>query len=346
MKQRDLWLAVGAIVVIALAILLKPDMQETPSDQTRYDALAPGLKDQVNAVSRVVLEQGAQLQTTLVQGEDGQWNVKERSGFPADTAAIRKLLLHVAQSEIRTAKTDDPAKWHRLALDDKQATSIQFYSDDTLLHHIWLGKVSSEKTTTYVRTGESPQTYLTSGQLNFTANPNDWLRYKWFELARHRVQSVAFQFDGKRDYVYARSMPKDTMEFSPLPADKRLKTSRMVIDASSYLERFAFTDVLSANRLDKEQAQGDAKDVTRFTTFGGLVIEVAFYMIDYQEWASVKAYVDPLARVQEVTKLPSLEALRAEAQQINALTKGWLYQISPFHYNKLRRSYYDIVELR
>ncbi len=339
--KREKILAVLAIIVVGLALVLRPSQLSTEKGESGYALLTPGLKDTLNDVDEISIRQGEQM-TTLHLSESGDWQVKEIFNYPASTAEIRKLLLFLSQSELRDPKTTDPEKFHRIGVDETLGREIIIRREGEVLHHVILGKVATDIAGTYARMPEATQTWLASGVLAFQPSPKDWLHYELFSVDRKRVKRIRFDFkQGKRDYRYERSSPEDRMVLKPLPNDKQLKQQKTPFDASNYFERMKFIHV-----LEKDTYEGTPFSTVIVETFDGLELRVNFYEVHHEQWAEFIADVRPKLRDDSMKGIKSLEAVRKEAQEINERTRGWLYKLGQFQLNQLTRSYFDIVELK
>jgi hypothetical protein len=335
LSKREIILSLLALLTMVVIVVIRPDMMSHDVTQDTHPLFAAGLKEQLNYVDELVVTRGEST-TTITKNADNMWVVKERSDYPASTAAIRKTLLFLSQSELRTKKTEDESKFVRLGLDDAAATNVMLKKAGSTLHTLVLGNITRDATSTYVRHATDTHAYVASGRLEVSATPNDWLDYDFFSLSRDRVKRIDFKFDGKPAYEYARLAKENAMVLSPLPEAKQLKQQQVPYDPSIYFERMAFTDVMAAG----DHTASESKDITTVETFDGLVLRTTFYEVDLMPWVAFDASL--LENIN--ASLEEKEALQKEVQAINQRTKGWLYQLGQFQQDQLRRSYNDIVE--
>ncbi len=326
-----------AIIIALLAIGLAPRSQQTVDQEREHPLLAPGLKEALNEIDELTVEQG-EYSATVVQNDEGNWTVKELFNYPADTAKIRKLLLHISQSELRTKKTANPARLSRLGLADDQIRSITMKVDGKVKHHIRLGNIARDKINTYARLGDDPQSYVTTGRLEFQAKPHDWLFYDLFSIPRKRVKQISFRLAGKKAYDYSRTKTGEPMVLSPLPDDKELRQRIVPLSQSTYFERMVFTDIHPETNPQQEEPS-----YVRMTTFDGLVVTLYFHFVELHYWVQFAAQADQTAD-EKLEGFQSFDTTRQEAAAINRRTNGWLYELGQFQYNHFLRSYFDIVQ--
>jgi Domain of unknown function (DUF4340) len=335
--KREIILAVIAICLIGASFWMKPTVQQTGETDPVHVLLAKGLKAELNEINAIELTQGEAQKTTITRDADGIWRIKELYDYPASTANIRKALLYLSQSELREKKTDDQTKWDRLGLDHAHATHVKLKKGEETTYHLQLGKVTADATGTYVRLGNSPDTYAASGRLELKANPHEWLFYDLFSIDRARVKRIRYEFTGKKDYEYVRTAPEAEMSLLP-PPEGKLKDRPVPLNPSYYFERLQFTDVMPETKITSS-----VPNETALETFDGLVITVRFYEIDQRNWAQFSARVDTSLRDESVKDLRPLATVQQEANAINERTAGWLYELGQFNYTQLRSSYFDLA---
>jgi hypothetical protein len=298
----------------------------------------PELAGQLNQVSAIKI-QNKEFVTNLTRTNDNKWLVVEKSNYPANMSNLRKMLLYLAGSEIRDKKTSDPLKFSKLNLDEHSGKKIQLFKDGMLMHDIMIGKINADGNATYVKKSGEPQTYLASGDLQFHANPAEWLDFNFVSINPERVQKITFQFSGKKPYQYERQSPNEKLELSPKPDDKLFKTDDNSRNPANYFERLSFTDILPSIKKTSNQ-----QNITTLYTFDGLVISFEFHEIGYSNFVEIKATFDPKIR-DEATNIAANDIIE-EATKINEITSGWLYELGQFQQQNLRRSYMDLTTIK
>ena len=91
----------------------------TASGETLY----PALKNELNAVTAVRIFQPGDTRAVELLRKDSRWTVTERSGYAADGAKVRKLLLALAEAKPVEEKTFNPENYPALGVEDTSAAT-------------------------------------------------------------------------------------------------------------------------------------------------------------------------------------------------------------------------------
>src|SRR5262245_5822040 len=122
MKTQHLLILVAAAVVAVLAALWARSVHEPAHTVGVGTLLVPGLESKLNDVTGLSVKGKNGASVTLVRGAD-IWAVKERSGYPADTGKVRKLLIGLAQAKLVEQKTSNADSYTDLGVADPTAAS-------------------------------------------------------------------------------------------------------------------------------------------------------------------------------------------------------------------------------
>ena len=334
------WLLIACIIVCGAAIMFSPITHQSQDDtKSRYQTLLPELKQHINDVDRITVQRGDE-DITLYMDNAQQWRVKEAENYPASSTEIRKLLLYLSQSQLRNTKTANPELLPRLKLDDEQVSVLTLWRGDDILHRILLGKITPEKTGTYVRlSSDESQSYVASGRIEVSTNPLDWLFYDLFSINTSRVRNIEYALDGYKPYRHTRSSPDTALMFEPLAGDKELQQRYQILSPAAFIEKLNFTDVVPIAKAD-----GEALGTIVVTTFDGLNITFTLYQVEYQQYFAISATADEAMYQKVNNTMQDFTITRQEAAAINERTAGWLYQLGQYHTNQLTKSYFDMVQ--
>jgi hypothetical protein len=180
LNQRNLLILVGALALVALAVLLLDRGGQRQLDEG--DLLLPGLSESLNDVSEVVLRRsGNAVMVTLAQTADG-WVVSDRGNYPANFSRLRQNLRGLAEARIFESKTSNPEFYERLGvrdINDSLATGTEFtITSPTVSAQVIVG-----------RTDEG---------VRARARTTGWIRRCWTfplpEFARHRFDTPMARF--------------------------------------------------------------------------------------------------------------------------------------------------------
>ena len=114
-RHFSILLVLVSIAVLAVALLL-PQQTGRETVELEQGLLLPELGDRVNEATEVMVRRGT-TRVTLRREEQG-WVIAELDAYPADWGKLRSLLADVAQAKIVEAKTDNPAYYQRLGVED------------------------------------------------------------------------------------------------------------------------------------------------------------------------------------------------------------------------------------
>ncbi|MDJ0654831.1 MAG: DUF4340 domain-containing protein, partial [Xanthomonadales bacterium] len=195
MTQKSLaGLAIAAVLAVILATWLTSQRQ-TPTETESGGALVEGLKDQVNSVTRMVINDGDD-QVTLERSDVG-WGIAERGGYPADISQLRRKLLALSDAELVEPKTSNPDNYATLGVsdvdaDDDQNTLVTLEGLDRSVSVI-IGKSAQTRGATYVRRSGEDQSWLAQGDLALEANASRWLAKDLIDVQQSRIKRVVIQ---------------------------------------------------------------------------------------------------------------------------------------------------------
>ena len=346
MSRRALVLLLAALAILAViaGVLLREDQ----NGRRPEELLLPGLKEQLNAIQRIVVTgPGNTPVATLERGTD-DWTVTEHSGYPADVARIRRNLLALAEARIIEEKTSNPDYYARLGVQDLNSTTaagIQLTLEDgkePVSVIVGLAPAGSSGETYVRRTGE-PTSWLVTGTFDLGKSGSDWLARDLTDVPAGRIQSVAISHPGletlriaRRPAATATSMVRtgasagdeELAEFlvADVPAGRELSYPGVGngvagVLADLRLENAEPREVLGANP--------GKPVVARFVTTDGLVIETSAWR---------------LPDGTRFTFLASGEgAASAEAATLNARLGGWVYTLPSFKTEQLTRRLQELL---
>jgi hypothetical protein len=280
-------LAALLLAVVLGGMAWKISSDKAPQTEVTRSALSAGLLDKLNEVSRIELR-GADNSTTLKRAKD-QWTVANRDDFPAEPAAVKRLLLGLADLQIVEAKTSLPDSYARIGVADPGAGSdslgVELYGakDDKLLALVVGHKrEGGQQSQRYVRRAGEAQSYLVNGKVEASADPITWLDARIVDVDTARVRQVVITpADGARIAI-AKRKPKDNFfELVDVPAGKVPRSKALVSSLGAVLLDLRFNSVAAAARF------ADAKPLRQTTveTFDGLVTRIDEFEAEGKTWA-------------------------------------------------------------
>jgi hypothetical protein len=355
MNQKTLTILFVATLVVGgvAALKLSRDDASVRSEAPGAELL-PELKNSINNVASIKLER-KDGSATIVRQEKG-WGMAEKNGYPVDAEAVKQTLLVLSDLKPLEQKTDDPARYDKLGVQDPGAegsTSTLVTIQDKAgkeLAKLIVGKQSEGKGglpsgNTYVRRAGDKVSWLAKGNPALKEKTSEWLQKQIIEVKRDRLRSVEVRHaDGEVVHV-ERAKPDDAnFELSGIPEGQELSYPSVAGSITSALEYLNLEDVLPADKVDFTQGAGPTSE---FRTFDGLKVTVqtkedgektyARFSVAYE--APPQVGPTPEAPAADPSKPPEQkpaaqktpEEVQKEASELEARLSKWVYQIPAYN---------------
>jgi hypothetical protein len=309
MHNKVVKLAIAAVVALLLAVWAGVGRQPQES-MPELTALAPGLREGLNDITRVRLTGAASAPiVTLEKGESG-WKVTEKSGYPADIVKVREFLLKLADATLIEQKTADPELHAKLGVEDiaKADAKGALLEIEGLKEPVKLiiGNYNGQGgDSTFVRRAEDNQSWLAKGNFTVDKTSANWLRRDLVDVATNRIEEVAITADGKTLRVF-KSKPDDAnYTVADIPRGREVSSEFVANGLASVLSGLRFDDVMPAGSAEPGQAKVfDA----RYRFFDGLEVRAEAWEVDGKDYARFSASVD------EARAATAVEAEQAKAR--------------------------------
>ena len=342
MRTHHLLILVAAAIVAILAAVWARSIHEPVHTAGAGTLLVPGLEAKLNDVATMSVKGKDGASVTLERGAD-MWSVHEKSGYPADTGKVRKLLIAIAQSKLVEQKTANPESYGELgvadptttastpAAPDKTKTPEKSETSGALVEiqapvegqdkvALIVGNSARGATGTYVRKVGDTQSWLTSGDLSVQADPMTWVDRTIMNVAANRIQQVTIRHPDGQTLVIDKTK-KDDANFTvhDIPEKREVKYASVGNPTASALASLRFDDV--ATLADKDPS-AHSPLVAEYRTFDGMVVTVQTYADGDKRYAHFAAAFDEdQARRFYVPPAPPADAPKADdAEKPDAAT--------------------------
>jgi hypothetical protein len=305
MRLKTFAILTAATVAVAAAAIV---VQTGTTSTTRVAAgekLFADLGTELNSVVRIDVAEHDKSFSIVREGD--AWTLRERAGYRVDPNAVKRVLSALVEMETVEAKTDKPASYSRIDVQDvaaKDAKSIQIVLKNAAgkdVARLLVGKTRESRTASgtarlYVRRPGEAQSWLVKSSLTVDKDPIRWLDRKVVDVARDRITRVATsQPDGGR-LVLVKDKPGEDGKFTiqgTVPAGMKPKSAGDLGAPAGGLSSLEFDDVKRVADVEfGKKPVGEAE----FRTVDGLVISVRMSEADGNVWAIVTASVDEAAR--------------------------------------------------
>lgn len=330
-------LAAAAVLAAAVAVAVSVKSAGPALDPLVGKPVLPKLAERPDAVAKIAIKRGA-IAFTLVKSGD-QWTMPEKSGYRADPAKVRRLLLGLVETRYVEPKTNRPELYARLNLDDpakdkSQATLVEAFDDkSSALGAAIVGKrrvdeLGGGTDGIYVRLPNETRSWLARGTLDLDGEAVQWLERRIVDLDDKRMKLVVLRHADGTALTIFRDKPEDKLALKELPPDRKLKSDVTPVEPASVLQALDLTDVKSAAELP---FPASGMDGASFTNFDGLTVKVDLVKQGEQDWIRLSASAEGDDKV------------KAEAQTLNQRWEGWVYGIASYKAGALRSKLADLL---
>jgi hypothetical protein len=356
-------LILGALAVATIAIGLWISRSSTSSGPDLDAQLYPSLEKELDSVTSVKLLQAGDVPAVELQRGASGWTVAERSGYPADVAKLRKLLLDLAEAKVIEEKTANPQSYATLGVEDTSQPSatgsrVQLAGVSKPVDLI-VGKMAPGAKSRYVRRAGEPQSWLVDRTLDTSTTADAWLRKEIIDVSADRIQSARITLGGAKAYAAEKSgRAAANFDVQGLPRGKELSSPSAANALATSLAGLALTDVRHAKDFVTPGA-----DVADVKTFDGLAIRIEGWKQGEKRYIAVKTAFD--AAQAERSRLPveapasegapssppasatipnTDEKVRQEADSIQQKVAGWVYEIPEYKYDAIFKPLEDLLK--
>ncbi|MBS0394977.1 MAG: DUF4340 domain-containing protein [Proteobacteria bacterium] len=339
MSPRRLALLLALALAVTGGAFWLSSQRTLPRDPDYGTPVLAGLAGRLDAVDEVrVVGAGAQVLVTLKR-IDGRWQVVE-SGYPADVARVRRLLIALGDLHVVEAKTDVAERYAALGVEDVEGAKAQSVRIELrglpepvalLVGHASAGQGA------YVRVPGQRQALEARPGIDVARTPRDWLQRTIVDVAPERVQAVEVaRSDGPAWRALKKARDSAHFDVPDLPKGRELVSLGAADPAGGALGNLEFDELRRA-----PEAAPAHPDRAVVRTFDGLVVMLTGHADGEARWLTVAAAFDadaaahfPPAAGQAA---PGAEQVRAEADRITALTHGWEYRVPPYRFDAIFR---------
>jgi hypothetical protein len=316
-------MVLGVVAAVALGAALWSSQTRRPEQEpSASQPLVPGLEQGINDVTEVrVRTPGDVLQATLKRTEQG-WVMVERDNYAVDPNLLREYLLKLARAKRIEAKTDNPASYYKIGVEDiadakSAATQVEI---DGLAQPVKLliGRNVATGSGTYVRNAGDAQSWQADGDLAVEKVAANWLLRDLVDIAAGRIARVDVTPATGPKIEIARAAPGSAGDFvvANLPRGREA-ASEFVADATAgFLSGLRFDDVLRA-----ADAPAPDKDLTRATFLAGdgTSIAVTAWQVEDKTRAQLVATLDEAiaathVAAEQAKAVREYEALKAQSE--------------------------------
>ena len=348
------------IIILAITVAVvfgawQVSKTNAPTVELTSDTLYPELIDTVNEIESIIIRSSDAATELKKSGES--WVIGNRDNFPAKFDAVKSTILKLAETTVIEQKTAVPAKYATLGVNDPTEGDAKGLrvdikgSDNNPLVALIIGDKRQGRAlgedNYYIRRVEDAASYLASGDLDLSAQIDDWLDADIVDIDTARVRRITITQSGEDPVVIEKADASDNFfTVQNIPAGFQAKSRATVSSLGALLLSVRFEDVIAAEKVAESSARGQIN----VQTFDGLIANLERY--DYQDNEYVKMsfeYDETQAVSSESTDSESEESAEQkspadEVNELNAKTSNWLYALPDFKMRMLDKRLSDLIE--
>ena len=342
-------LCIVAVALLAITVALYNVKLSPTSRFVSGTTLIQGLDPA--SIHRILVKSGSDTATLVRQGEG--FVVVEKDNYPASAKSINSLIFKCLDVRCQEETTKDPANHEKLGVGDesgvgdksKDALSVAFLDakGKTLIGLI-RGERAGDLGGQYVRRLGDNAVYRAERYFNIDSRPIDYINTSFVAVKSDDVSRVDVRA-GQDVYSISRN-DKDEITLENIPKGKRAKATdyRDVFDALTNLD---MTDVSPAAKL---KLNWDGSYTCRLKS--GLSYTVHLAKKDDKHYVRLSATgpvgsgvsVGPKDSKEELKKKEAILLAMKAAPEFTQRHAPWVYEISSYNAEKMRRPFKDLIE--
>ncbi|HEX2139289.1 MAG TPA: DUF4340 domain-containing protein, partial [Woeseiaceae bacterium] len=223
MSARTIRILVAAVVVLFAAVFLLDRQRSTGGDTD--ELLFPDLKEQLDAVTEVTVTDADGKLTIVREGD--RWSVPDKGGYRANTAALRDLLIAIAEARKIEQKTSNSEFYDRLGVQAPQEEG----STGILLEATGPGAAAFalilgdpvQREFRYVRVPDEAQSWLIDRNPDVPDDAAGWLASEIVDIPAAQVQSVSITHDdGEKIRLHKENADAANFAIEDIPEGREL----------------------------------------------------------------------------------------------------------------------------
>lgn len=312
-------LAIAAVASLVTAGIVHSSYDTWTAEKLEGERLFPDFDKDAVAVGQVFLQKGKQT-FTFNRGQDGNWSLAERGGYPVEGKKVRELLAKIVRAELVEAKTRDPERYDLIELGDPtkaDATATLVRMSDgagKMIGELVVGKrrasaFGAGKSGSYVRRPGNPQSWLSSTVIQIPFDVADWVETVFFRMPLAKIKSLQLTPpDGQsvdlvretpatpageaaKDGKPAAKPPEPKFKFATLPQGKQLKQN---VDATVIVKGLETLELTDVRKLADAKVPDDAVRIAAVVeTDDAMKLEATVLRIGGDDrWVSIKVLED------------------------------------------------------
>ncbi len=327
-------LAAATTVLVALVALLNPGRSGPPVPDNA-GALFPDLPARANDLATIEITTNTD-QLTLAK-QDSAWVLPAKDNYPASIDEVRRLVTQLQTLEPTDRKTADPTNHPRLGLtlpnpsedaadNTNEGTRVRLLTTGgNAVADLILGITTNGNQ--FIRRADADQTWLIESPIRAEANPTRWFDPRPVQVERDEVRRITIEHPDGETVTVIKANDDFTLE--NIPDGRELVGPWAAGQIAGALGFINVTDVASDAWMQ------DAEVTT-----------ITYELEPTTDDETGDAEQTLTVRLAERNSQPwaTFRAAGPGADEVNAITQGWSYQISSFTRDTLTKRLEDLLK--
>ncbi len=367
--KRNFILLAGLTALAFLAVLqLAPDNESTGRVAQKH-LLLPDIAAKINDVDRVDIIAAGNVTVATLHKTDTQWQLQQMDNYRANWDQLKTLLAGLASAKVIETKTDKPAYYARLGVEDidaEDAASVLVRLSIADQHKaIIIGHRAQGTDGQYLRIKGQAASVLVDKTLEAPAEALAWVDKRIIDIKPSEVTEVELIHPGG-DRVLVTKVSADDTDFTlaDLPAGREIKSQWAVNSLGSVLSLLDLESARPDTGIDWNGAvrmrmllfSGVEIMAEMLESDGSYLVKLhashpAADIVDKQDVATEKASVKPTdGEVTQADNVPDKVAEKAADEvnkrvaDINQRVTGWAYAISKYKFEAMVKKTQDMLK--
>ena len=349
-----------AVVVLGVSRTLQDETTAPQGGQLMFgDLLA-----RVNDVVRVDVTSAGKT-FKLLRADKGAWVMPSKNDFPVESSMVNRLLLGMANLERLQPKTGKAERFVELGLRDpamEESNAVGFSlldSAGSTVANVIVGnarpaKGDATREEFFVRVPGEANSWLVIGTLPASAGDVfDWLQSRILAISHSRIARSRMTHADGEVVTVARETPEGEFAFAELPQGERAAEAWRINDIGNLFVDLNLNDV----RLSEELPADATQIAFESETFDGLRVRMKVFdtgpeplvqlRAEFDESLVVPTEADAAKQAASTERASaekaSAEKVRAEVAELNERWSRWVYTVSKFKGDTVRRRQKDLI---
>ena len=365
MSNRSL-LILSFITLIIIVAAVISSKERAPQTVIESAELFPGLKDQINSIANITIESASGTLNLKKQGQD--WLIAEAGDYPARFDKVKQTVLTLADMEIQSEKTSNPALFSELGVEDitaeKSTSQLLTLKDGSgnALASVITGNLRTSDiagdTGVYVRKPGANETWLASGVLQISSDVIEWIEQNLVDVADDRILDTRIEHPDGSVLAISRVKGAEDFTVTEIPEGKESRSSYFINQIGTILSNLTVENVKAREGF----VFPDTATKTTVRTYEGLVASITTANIEGANYIALDFTVDEslmTATTAATTDKPEQDAIvigepekaetaaidvRKEAADLNSKVTRWVYTIPSSKYSLLVKKVTDVTQ--